>query len=248
MVLGHATPIRKLRTPTSRKGNPSKVSTSSSPSMAARNVKILEPSIAVRKSHSMTSLYLDPINVEANVSSSEECLAMLNFMKNVEASETSNRPRFVTTLSKSSMIVVNRDDVNKNICVFISQVLGIEPKIGVMLNVSTSLTQPDNTTKIPLDKYDFNVFTQSPKTSKDKKDSDGMSGDLADKKENSTKKKDQSTNIVNIDDLDSDDVAIGQILDLRIAKRLKNRKGKAVESSGMPSKYIRRRTSVGPTK
>lgn len=75
-----------------------------------------------------------------------------------------------------------------------------------------------------------------------------MAGDLADKEANSTEKKDQSTDIVNIYDLDSDDEPIGKRLSPGITKRLKNRKGKVVESSNTPSKYLRRRSSVGPTK
>ncbi|XP_050909125.1 uncharacterized protein LOC127122893 [Lathyrus oleraceus] len=193
-------------------------------------------------------MYLDPINVEPNVGAYEECHVMPNVMENVEASETSNRPRSIITLSKSSMIVVDIDDVDKNICVLISQVLRIELKTGVVLDVSTSLAQPNNTTKTPLDKSDVNVSTHSPKKSKDKEDSDGMSGDLADKEENSIEIKDQSTNIVNIDDLDFDNVLIRQRLALGIAKRLKNRKGKSVEPSNRPSKSLKRRTSVGPTK
>ena len=68
--------------------------------MTTRNVKILEPSTALKKPHYMTSLYLDPINVEPNVSTSEECPAIPNIMGDVEASETNNRPRSVTTLRK----------------------------------------------------------------------------------------------------------------------------------------------------
>ncbi|XP_050886712.1 uncharacterized protein LOC127091990 [Lathyrus oleraceus] len=248
VVPGHATPIRKARKSSSRKGNPSKVSSSYSPSMAARNVKILEPSTAVKKPHYMTSLYLDPINVEPNVGASEECLIMPNFMEDVEASKTSNKPRSITTLSKSIMIVADRDDVDKNIRVLISQILGIKPKTGVVLDVSTSLTQPNNTTETPLDKSDVNVSTLSPEKLKDKEESDGMSGDLADKEENSLEKKDQSTNIVNIEDLDYDDVPIGQRLAPGIAKRLKNTKGQAIKSSNTPSKSLKRRTNVDPTK
>lgn len=74
---------------------------------------------------------------------------MPNVMKDVKAFETSNRPRSVTTLSKSRMIVADRDDVDKNICVLISQVLGIEPKTNVVPDVSMSLAQPDNTTETP---------------------------------------------------------------------------------------------------
>ncbi|KAI5447695.1 hypothetical protein KIW84_015232 [Lathyrus oleraceus] len=205
MVHVHATPIRKARTSSSRKGKPSKVSTFSSPSMTARNVKTLEPSTVVKKPHSMTSLYLDPISVEPNFGVSEECHVMPNVMEDVEAYETNNRPMYVTTLSKSSMIVADRDDVDKNIRVLISQVL-------------------------------------------DKEGSEGMTSDLAYKDENSIEEKDQSNDIVNIKDLDSDDVPIGQRLAPGIAKGLKNRKGQAIESSSTPSKSPRKRASVGPTK
>ncbi|XP_050909774.1 uncharacterized protein LOC127123616 [Lathyrus oleraceus] len=80
------------RTSTSRKGKSSKVSTSSSPSMTARNIKTLESSTVVKKPRSMTSMYLDPISVEPNVGDFEEWHVMPNVMEDVEASETSNRP------------------------------------------------------------------------------------------------------------------------------------------------------------
>lgn len=48
--------------------------------------------------------------------------------------------------------------------------------------------------------------------------------------------------------MDSNDVPIGKKLDPGIAKRLKNRKGQAVGSSSTPSKYVRNKASVGPTK
>ncbi|KAI5397160.1 hypothetical protein KIW84_063112 [Lathyrus oleraceus] len=75
-----------------------------------------------------------------------------------------------------------------------------------------------------------------------------MTGDLDDKDENTVKKKDQSTDIVNIEDMDFDDVPIGQRLTPGITKRLKNRKGQAIESSSTHSKSLRKRASVGPTK
>ncbi|XP_050890997.1 uncharacterized protein LOC127096476 [Lathyrus oleraceus] len=59
---------------------------------------------------------------------------------------------------------------------------------------------------------------------------------------------DQPTDIVNIEELDSDDVYIGKRLALGISKRLKNRKGQVVGSSNTPSKSVRNKTSVGPTK
>ncbi|KAI5403948.1 hypothetical protein KIW84_051189 [Lathyrus oleraceus] len=208
----HATSMRKDRTYASRKDNPSKVNTSSFPSMTARNVKTLEPSIAVKKSQSMTSMYLDPISVEPNVRISKDCHVMKNVMEDVEAYETSNRPRSITTLSKSSMIIADRDNVDKNIRVLISQVLGIDPKTNVVPDVSTSLAQPDNTTETPMDKSDVNLSTLSPEKSKDRERYEGMIGDLDDKDENSVEIKDQPTDIVNIEDLDSDDFPIGQRL------------------------------------
>ncbi|XP_050909012.1 uncharacterized protein LOC127122768 [Lathyrus oleraceus] len=224
--------------------------------MTAKNVTTLEPSTTINKPHSMTSLYLDPISVEPNVCVSKDDPVMPNVLEDVEASETSNRPRFFTTLSKSNMIVTDKDDVDKNICVLISQALCIEPKTNVLPDVSTSLAQPDNTTKTPLNKSDktplnksdVNVSTLSPEKLKDKEASEGMTGDLAEKDENSIEKKDQSTFIVNVEDLESDDVPIGQILVLGMAKRLKIRKGQAIESSSMLSKSLRKRASVGPTK
>ena len=117
--------------------------------MTSKSVKTLEPSTTVKKPHSMTSLYLDPISVEPNVGVSKDGPNMPNVMEDVEAFETSNRSRNVTTLSKSNMIVADRDYVDKNIRVLISQVLGIEPKTNVVPDVSTSLAQPDNTNETP---------------------------------------------------------------------------------------------------
>lgn len=164
----HATPMRKDKTYSSRKGKPYKVSTSSTPSMTSRNMNAPEPPTVVKKPHSMSSLYLDPINIEPNVDVSKDCPVVKNVMKDVEASETNNRPRFVTTLSKSGMIVTDRDDVDKNIRVLISQVLGVDPKTNVVPYVSTSLAQPDNNTENPRDKSDVNAPTLSPEKLKDK--------------------------------------------------------------------------------
>lgn len=196
----------------------------------------------------MTSMYLEPINVEPNVDASAKCPILQNVMENVETSKNTSKPRSVTTLSKSSMIVDDRCDVDKHIHVLISQVLGIEPNTGVVPDVSISLAQRDNTTDTALDKFDVNMSIQSPEKLEDKEDSDGMSSDLADKEANSIEKKDQSTYIISIDDLNSDDEPIGKRLASGLAKRLKNIKGKGVESCSTHSKSLRRRTSVDPTK
>lgn len=67
----------------------------------------------------MTSLYLDPISIKPNVGMNGDCSAAINVVENVEAFGTNNKPRFVTSLSKSSVIVADRDDVDKNIRVLI---------------------------------------------------------------------------------------------------------------------------------
>lgn len=61
-------------------------------------------------------------------------------------------------------------------------------------------------------------------------------------------KNDQPTDIVNIEELDSDDVPIRKRLAPGIAKRLKNIKGQAVGSSNAPSKSVRNKAIVDPTK
>ncbi|KAI5387431.1 hypothetical protein KIW84_073529 [Lathyrus oleraceus] len=216
----HVTHMRKARNSSLRKCKPSKVSTSSTPSMTARNMNDPEPPTVVKKPQSMTSLYVDPISIEPNVDMSKDCPVMINVMEYVEASETSNRPRYVTTLSKPSMIVTDRDDVDKNFCVLISQVF----------------------------KPDVNSHTLSPEKSQDKERSREMTNELGNKDKNPVEKNDQLTDIFNVDELDYDDVHIGKRIAHGIAKRLKNRKGQVVGSSSTPSYSVRNKANVGPTK
>lgn len=61
-------------------------------------------------------------------------------------------------------------------------------------------------------------------------------------------KRDKSINIVNVDDLDSDDEPIGKILAQIIAKRLRNTIGKDVASASRPSKAPKKSVVVGPAK
>lgn len=72
--------------------------------------------------------------------------------------------------------------------------------------------------------------------------------DKEDKKESVGVKKYQSTYIVNIDDLYSDDEYIGKKLAPGIDKRLKKRKGKVVVSASKPSKASKKSVGVGPAK
>ncbi|XP_050890840.1 uncharacterized protein LOC127096297 [Lathyrus oleraceus] len=165
-------------------------------------------------------------------------------MENVEASETNNKPRSVTTLSKSSMIIADRDNVYKNIRVLISQLLGIDPKINVVPDVS-SLAHPDNNTKSPRDNPDEHAPTLSPEKSQDKERPEDITNELVNNDKNHV---DQPIDIVNIEELNFDDIPIGQRLTPDIAKRLKNRKGQDVGSSNTSSKSVRKKASVGPTK
>ncbi|XP_050908139.1 uncharacterized protein LOC127121735 [Lathyrus oleraceus] len=159
----HATPMRKDRTSYSTKGKPSKVSTFSSPSMTSRNSNAPEPPTIVKKPQSMISLYLDPISIKPNVDMSKDYPVVTNVMDDVKASETNKIPRYVTTLSKSNMIVADKHNIYNNIRVLISQVLGIGHKTNVVPDVSTSLAQPDNDIENPMDKSNVNVPTLSPK-------------------------------------------------------------------------------------
>ncbi|KAI5399237.1 hypothetical protein KIW84_064569 [Lathyrus oleraceus] len=147
-------------------------------------------------------------------------------------------------MSKSSVIVVDRDDVGKNIRVLISQVLGIDPKTNVVPNVSSSLAQPDNHIENPRDNPDMHAPTLSLEKSQDKERSEDITNELG----NKDNLVDQPTDIVNIEELDSDDVPIGERLAPGITKRLKNKKGQVVGSSSAPSKSVWKNASVGPTK
>lgn len=164
----HTTPMRKAKASSSRKSKPTKVSTSSTPSITVINMNDPEPPTGVNKPMSMTILYLDPISIEPNIGLNEDCSTVTNLMENVEAFGTSNKPRFIIALSKSSMIIADKDDVDKNIRVLISQVLGIDYKTNVMPDVSTSLAQPDNNTENPRDNPDVHAPTLSPEKSQDK--------------------------------------------------------------------------------
>lgn len=86
--------------------------------------------------------------------------------------------------------------------------------------------------------------TLSPEKSQDKERSDDIINKLGNKDKNHV---DQPTDIVNIEELDSDDIPIGQRLAPGISKRLNSWKGQVVGSSSTPSKYVRKKANVGPT-
>lgn len=174
----------------------------------------------------MTILYLDPIkttDVEPNVvpivMGSVESTAKLGSEKprsNSSAVSLDN-PRSDNTLGQSCMNVTDKDIIDKIIRVIVSQILGIEPKSDVVPDVTTSLAQTDHPVETPLEKFDGKsdsefVSIKSPEKYEENDDSDSMSIDMSDKEENYGVKKDQSTYIVNVDDLDSDDEPLGKRL------------------------------------
>ncbi|KAI5442861.1 hypothetical protein KIW84_011766 [Lathyrus oleraceus] len=167
----------------------------------------MEPSVAVKKPHYMTSLYLDLIkttNVELDVVAS---------IKGSDSGTVSlDNPRSDKTLGYS-MNVDDKNIVDKSIYVLISQILGIESSSDVMSDVTTSLAQIDHPTETPPDKSDGkydneSVPVKSLEKSEEKDDSGSMSVDISDKEDNVGAKKDQYTSIVNVEDVDSDDEPI----------------------------------------
>lgn len=246
-----------------KKSKPSTVSKSSNPygsvQIPSSEIRNIEVFIAVKKPHSMTSVYLGPIkttDVEPDVVASTKGFVAPKVVGSVESSEKYNsstvsldKPKSDKTLDQSSMNVADKDTIDTSIRVLISYILGIEPKFVVVPNVTTSLAQTNHPVETSLEKYDGKSNSESvpikpPKKSEEKNDFDSMS----DKEENSGVKKDQSTNIVNVDDLDYDDEFIGKRLALGIDKRLKSRKGKTVESTSKPLKAPKKSTSVGSAK
>ncbi|KAI5416626.1 hypothetical protein KIW84_041597 [Lathyrus oleraceus] len=171
----------------------------------------------------MTSVYLGPIkttDVEPDVVASTKGFVAPKVVGSVESSEKYNsstvsldKPKSDKTLDQSSMNVADKDTIDTSIRVLISYILGIEPKFVVVPNVTTSLAQTNHPVETSLEKYDGKsnsefVPIKPPKKSEEKNDFDSMS----DKEENSGVKKDQSTNIVNIDDLDYDDEFIDETI------------------------------------
>ncbi|XP_050889927.1 uncharacterized protein LOC127095256 [Lathyrus oleraceus] len=195
----------------------------------------------------MTNLYLDPIKttgVEPDVVASAKGFVVPQAVGSVKSSEKSDsgtisldNSRSDKTLGQSSMNVTDKDNVDKSIHVLISKILNAEPKSDVVSDVTTSLTQTDHPIETSLEKSDGKydsefVPIKSLEKSEEKDDSDSMSVDMSDKEENFGVKKDQSTNIVNVDDLDSNDDPIGKV----------------VKSTSKPPKALKKSTSVGPAK
>lgn len=256
------------------------------------DVRNVESSVAIKKPHTMTSLYLEPIktpNVEPNVVTSAKGPIVLNDVGSVGtsekyASETVSivNPRAEKTLGQSSLNVVVNDTINKSIHVSLSKILVGNPKSGVVPDVATSLSQLDHSVEtiqekshgesdnesVPIESPEKSQKDVSDKNSQEdvsedelvggeKGDSDDESmsfegekdmSDKEDKEESIGVKKYWSTDIVNVDNLDSDDEPIGNNLAPSIDKRLNNRKGKVVVSSSKPSKASKKSVSVGPVK
>ncbi|XP_050896386.1 uncharacterized protein LOC127103151 [Lathyrus oleraceus] len=274
MVPRHVPTKRRARTHTGKKVRPSTVSKSSNPygsvQILSSEIRNIDPSVAVKKPHYMNNLYLGPIkttNVEPDVVASAKGSIVPKAVGSVESTEkpefekpesdsgivSIDNPRSDKTLGQSSINDADKNIVDKIISVLISQILGIESNSDVVSDVTTSLAQTDHSIETLPEKYDGksnseSVIVKSPKKYKEKDDSNCMFVDISDKEENVGVKKDQSTYIVNVEDLDSDDESIGKRLAIGVAKRLKSRKGKVVKSISKYPKAPNKSTSVGPAK
>lgn len=136
----------------------SNVSGSSTPSVSVQKphskIRNVESSVADKKPHTMTSLYLEHIktpNVDPDVVTSTKGHVVTNVMGSVGTSEKSaskivslDNPRAEKTLGQSSLNVTIDDIIDKSIHVSLSKTLVAEPESGVMPNVTTSLAQPDH--------------------------------------------------------------------------------------------------------
>ncbi|KAI5385336.1 hypothetical protein KIW84_072075 [Lathyrus oleraceus] len=111
------------------------------------------------------------------------------------------------TKEQSNLMSVGTD-------VYLYEVITDVIPISMIPSHATSIRKPGNSASRK------GKPSKSSKKSEEKVDSDGMSGDLSDKEENSGENKDQSIDIVNMNDLKSDDEPIVKILALGIAKRL----------------------------
>lgn len=296
-VIIDATPItivpgrvpRKIgtKTPTVKRVKPSNVSESFTPSMSIQippnEVRNVESSIADKKPHTMTSLYLKPIrtpDVKTYVVTSAKGLILSNVVGSVGTSGKSSsktvsldNPISEKTLGQSSLNVVANDTVDKSIHVSLSKTLVADPGSGVVPDVATSLAQPDHpveTTQqnshgesdnefVPIESLEKSQedVSEAELVGGEKDDSNDESmyvegnKDLSnkeDKEENTGVKMYQSTDIINIDDLDSNDEPIRKKLAPGIAKRLKNMKEKVVMSASKPSKASKKNVGVGPAK
>ncbi|KAI5387401.1 hypothetical protein KIW84_073508 [Lathyrus oleraceus] len=234
MVPRHVPTKRRARTHTGKKVRPSTVSKSSNPygsvQILSSEIRNIDPSVAVKKPHYMNNLYLGPIkttNVEPDVVASAKGSIVPKAVGSVESTEkpefekpesdsgivSIDNPRSDKTLGQSSINDADKNIVDKIISVLISQILGIESNSDVVSDVTTSLAQTDHSIETLPEKYDGksnseSVIVKSPKKYKEKDDSNCMFVDISDKEENVGVKKDQSTYIVNVEDLDSDDESI----------------------------------------
>ncbi|KAI5406005.1 hypothetical protein KIW84_052672 [Lathyrus oleraceus] len=122
-----------------------------------------------------------------------------------------DNPRAEKTLDQSSLNVVVNEIVDKTSHVSLSKILVANPESGVVSDVATSLAQSDHHVETTQEKsHDRSVGGE-----KDDSDDENMSAegekdlsDKGDKEESVGVKKYKSTNIVNVDDLDSDDETI----------------------------------------
>lgn len=142
VVTGHVPTKRRARTPTGKKARPSTISKYSNPSRSVQipstEIRNIEPSVTVKKPHSMTRLYLDPIkttNVEPDVVASTKSYVIPKVRGNVDSTKkpgfekpgsdsstvSIDNPRSDKTLGQSSMNVADKNIIDKKyLCVNLS--------------------------------------------------------------------------------------------------------------------------------
>ncbi|KAI5433247.1 hypothetical protein KIW84_020507 [Lathyrus oleraceus] len=242
VVLGRVPTKKGLKHLLAKRVKPSNVSESSTPYVSIQipysDVRNVESSVAIKKPHTMASLYIEPMktpNVELDVVTSAKGHIVSNVMGSVGTSKkyaseiaSLDNPRAKKILGRSSLNVVVNDTIDKSIHVPLSKILVVDPGSGVVSDVATSLAEPDH----PIETTQENSHAESISGEKDDSDDESMyvkgEKNLSDKEESVSVKKYQSTDIVNVDDLDFDDEPIGKILSHGIAKRLKSTEDRGV--------------------
>ncbi|XP_050889871.1 uncharacterized protein LOC127095188 [Lathyrus oleraceus] len=185
--------------------------------------KSSKPYVLVKKAYFLTSLYVEPVqsaNIEYNVNTSAKESIRSKLVNRVEPSGSS-----VSEKVNSNMSEAENFSIDKSIYRLVANVLK-EARSGDVSDVITSLAKAEHSAET------------TPKTLLD------VSGE----EENPSRRKEKSTIIVNVDELDSNEEPIAKNLPPGIAKRMKNRRGKVLMNEGTPSKTSKKKVVVGPTK
>ncbi|XP_050875077.1 uncharacterized protein LOC127078686 [Lathyrus oleraceus] len=231
-----------------------KVRTSSAKKAKATAVsKSPKQCIVVKKAHSMISLYVEPFqyaNVESNVNTSTKEAIGSKHLSRVEPSAS-----FVSEKVNPNVNEAKKVSIDKSIRRLVATVLK-ETRSGDTPDVTTSLHQAEHPAETIPENPIGGCDNDSISTEYDKDVSpDNLVSmtveekqDVSGEEENPSRRKEKYIIIVNIDELNSDEETIAKNLSPDIAKRMKNRRIKAVMNEGMPSKIAKKKDVVGPTK